>query len=91
MQSVAETLASDSEWPPLFDTQQLLKNEVPVYAALYEEDLYVDADLSRQTAQTIKGCRFFSTNGLLHNAVRAKSEEVVGKLFALRDDVGDWC
>jgi pimeloyl-ACP methyl ester carboxylesterase len=89
VQDVAEMVAADAEWPPLFDEEQLGKNEVPVYAASYVEDMYVDFDLSMGTARKIKGCKVFTTNVMFHNAIRAKADEVVKQAFALRDDVVD--
>ena len=85
----AELLAQDSDWPTLYDESQLAKNEVPVYAVTYMEDLYVDFDFAQETARKIKGCRQMITNLLYHDAATAKSEEVMKGLFALRDDVID--
>ena len=85
----AELLAQDSDWPALYDEAQLAKNEVPVYAVTYIEDLYVDFDFAQETARKIKGCKQLITNSLYHNAVNVKSEEVMKGLFALRDDVID--
>lgn len=39
IQDVANRVAADSDWPALFDEEQLSKNEVPVYAAVYQEDV----------------------------------------------------
>jgi pimeloyl-ACP methyl ester carboxylesterase len=39
VQDVADRVAADSDWPALFDEEQLSKNEVPVYAAVYQEDV----------------------------------------------------
>ena len=39
IQDVANRVATDSDWPALFDIEQLGKNEVPVYAAVYQEDV----------------------------------------------------
>ncbi|KAK5126376.1 hypothetical protein LTR85_010612 [Meristemomyces frigidus] len=89
VQDVAEMVASDADWGPLFDEVQLAKNEVPVYAASYFEDMYVDFDLSMETAAKIKGCKVFTTNVMFHDAIRSKMEEVVKQAFALRDDVID--
>ncbi|GAB7352212.1 hypothetical protein MBLNU459_g2685t1 [Dothideomycetes sp. NU459] len=89
VQDVAERVAADSDWPALFDEEQLAKNEVPVYAAAYTEDMYVDYDFSRETAAKIKGSKVFVTNVMYHDAVRDKMDEVVRQLFALRDDVID--
>ena len=89
VQKVAEKVAAQSDWPALFDEEQLAKNEVPVYAAAYMEDMYVPYDLSVETASKIKGCKMFTTNVMYHNAVSQRMDEVVRQLFALRDDVID--
>ncbi|KAK5721536.1 hypothetical protein LTR15_006125 [Elasticomyces elasticus] len=86
VQDTANRVAADSEWPALFDEQQLAKNEVPVYAASYMEDMYVDYDLGMETARKIKGCKVFSTNVMFHDAMRSRMDEVLKALFALRDD-----
>ncbi|KAI0400334.1 alpha/beta-hydrolase [Xylaria palmicola] len=88
MKSTADILANYDEWPPLYDLEQLAKNEVPVYAASYN-DMYVDAGLARVTASQIKGIKVFETNILYHSALRTKSDEVLQQLFALRDDTID--
>jgi hypothetical protein len=86
---VAHMLAAYADWPELYDLNQLSKNEVPVYAAVYMDDMYVDFDLSRDTASKIRGCEIFVTNSLYHNAVRAKVDDVLKGVWALRDDVID--
>lgn len=58
---VAEKLAADSNWPPLYDLEQLAKNEVPVYAAAYVEDM-VRSFLSRNA--TYDADLLFSTSTL---------------------------
>jgi hypothetical protein len=89
LQGPAELIAESSDWPELYDEAQLAKNTVPVYAAVYQGDIYVDYDLSMETAQKIQGCKVYSTNVMYHDAVRAKMDEVMKALFALRDDVLD--
>lgn len=84
---VANRIANDSDWPQLYDEEQLIRNEVPVYAATYVEDMYVDFDLSMETASKVKGCKVFTTNVMFHDAVRSKMDEVLKQAFALRDDV----
>jgi hypothetical protein len=85
----AELLAVDNDWPILYDEVQLSKNEVPVYAAVYMDDMYVDFGLSMETASKVKGCKTYVTNSLYHTAVRAKTEAVMNAVFALRDDTID--
>ena len=82
----AKLVQNISDWPPLYDEAQLAKNEVPVYAAVYMHDMYVDYDISMETARKIRGCQTFITNMMYHDAVRGKMDEVTKALFALRDD-----
>lgn len=89
LKTVAESLATDTDWPPLYDEGQLAKNEVPVYAAVYLDDMYVDFDFSMETASKIKGAKTFVTNAMYHDAIRSKMDEVVKGVWALRDDVID--
>jgi hypothetical protein len=89
LKAVGEALAQEKDWPMLYDEEQLKKNEVPIYAAVYVDDMYVDFDLSIETAGKIKGCKTYITNTMYHNALRAKSDDVLKELFALRDDVMD--
>ncbi|KAK3073510.1 hypothetical protein LTR53_004849 [Teratosphaeriaceae sp. CCFEE 6253] len=89
VQDVANRVASDPDWPALFDEAQLARNEVPVYAASYVEDMYVDFDLSMETARKVKNVQVFTTNVMFHDAMRSKMDDVLKQAFALRDDVVD--
>ena len=88
LKEVGHALAQE-KWPRLYDDEQLRKNEVPVYAAVYTDDMYVDFALSMERARNIKGCKTFVTNTMYHNAIGAKTDEVLRELFTLRDDVID--
>lgn len=59
---VAGILAKDYDWPALYDVEQLSKNEVPVAAATYVEDMYVDYEMSKETKEKIRGCQQWITN-----------------------------
>jgi pimeloyl-ACP methyl ester carboxylesterase len=89
LKTVGELLAQERDWPKLYDVEQLKKNEVPTYAAVYMDDMYVDFELSMETARAIKGCKPFVTNMMYHNGIGAKTDEVLKQIFALRDDVID--
>lgn len=89
LKEVAETLAHDPHWPELYDVKQLAENAVPVYAAVYKEDMYVDYELSQQTAGGIRGCQTMETNRVYHNGIVSKEELVIQGLLAMRDDVLD--
>lgn len=86
---MADIIAADEDWPSLYDTAQLARNNVPVYSATYVEDMYVHYDLARQTAASIGNCKQFITNAMYHNALRVDSDELMKQLFALRDDTID--
>lgn len=89
LKAVGNALASFADWPALYDEEQLAKNEVPVYAAVYLDDMYVDYNFSMETAGKIKGTKVFVTNAMYHDAVRSKMEDVMKNVFALRDDCID--
>lgn len=86
LKGVAEILHQKKDWPDLYDIDQLKRNEVPIHAAVYHDDMYVARETSMQTASTIKNCKVYLTNQMHHDAVRAKAQEVLSAVFALRDD-----
>ncbi|EDO00106.1 hypothetical protein SS1G_02966 [Sclerotinia sclerotiorum 1980 UF-70] len=85
----AKLLAEYTDWPPLYDEWQLARNEVPMYAATYVDDMYVDFGLAQETVRLVRGCKQWVTNGMYHDAVRSRTGEMMGELFGLRDDVVD--
>ncbi|EGY22845.1 proline iminopeptidase [Verticillium dahliae VdLs.17] len=89
LKPAADLLAAHAEWPALYDLDQLRRNDVPVYAASYVDDMYVDSRIARETAAAVRGCKVFETNTMYHNALRAKTGEVLGELFKLRDNTID--
>jgi len=84
--AVSDILAKYSEWPKLYDEWQLARNEVPLYAATFVDDMYVDFGLAQETASLVKNCKQFVTNTMYHDAIRSKTDGVLKELFALRDD-----
>jgi len=89
LKAAANILAEWDDWEELYDTQQLGANQVPIYAVSYMDDMYVDWDLAQDAVRHIPNVHVFHTNSLLHNAVRAKPDEVLSHLFRLRDDTMD--
>jgi pimeloyl-ACP methyl ester carboxylesterase len=79
----AANLLAEHEWPRLYDEDRLRDNEVPVAAAVYADDPYVDAGLSMQTAGLVRGMRPWLTNEYLHNGLRADGGRILGRLFDL--------
>ncbi|WP_203840772.1 alpha/beta fold hydrolase [Winogradskya humida] len=77
----AEILARAQDWPALYDPARLASNEVPVRAAVYHDDMYVDAGLSLETAAAVGNVRTWVTNEFEHDGLRADGERVLGRLM----------
>jgi pimeloyl-ACP methyl ester carboxylesterase len=82
LREAAEILA-EHEWPRLYDPDRLAGNEVPVAAAIYAEDMYVERAFSEEAAAQIRGLRPWLTSEYEHNALRADGERVLGHLIDL--------
>lgn len=78
-----EILAEDSSWAPLYDLDQLAKNEVKASAVTYTEDMFVDFELAQDTARRVKGLEQYITNQLFHDGLRANPGDVLSKLWEL--------
>ncbi|WP_125099588.1 alpha/beta fold hydrolase [Leucobacter chromiireducens] len=73
-------LLAAREWPiEMYDTAQLAENEVPVEAAVYFDDMYVDAGLSLDTAARVAGLHAWVTNEFEHDGVH--HDGVAERLF----------
>jgi pimeloyl-ACP methyl ester carboxylesterase len=83
LREAAEILANYEEWPALYDLERLRANTVPIAAAVYYDDMYVERALSEETAATIAGCRTWVTSEYEHNALRAFGDVVLGRLIAM--------
>ncbi|WP_221356965.1 alpha/beta fold hydrolase [Streptomyces beigongshangae] len=88
LRETADLLAGRTDWPVLYDADRLAANEVPVAAAVYHDDMYVDTAHSLETARTIRGLRTYVTDEFEHDGVRAGGPRVLDRLLALaRDEV----
>ena len=79
LRDAAELLAVH-DWPRLYDPARLAANEVPVAAAIYAEDMYVERAFSEETAAAIGGVRTWLTNELHHDGLRTDGDRVLGRL-----------
>jgi pimeloyl-ACP methyl ester carboxylesterase len=78
----AEILA-EHPWPRLYDAGVLRRNEVPVAATIYVNDVFVERAFAEETAATIRGLRPWITDEFEHNGIRADGERVLGRLIDL--------
>jgi pimeloyl-ACP methyl ester carboxylesterase len=81
--AAAELLAAHDDWPPLYDPAKLAANEVPVLAAVYFDDMYVDADLQLQTARALGTTRVWVTNEYEHNGLRLAGDKILDRLMSM--------
>ncbi|HSX96455.1 MAG TPA: alpha/beta fold hydrolase [Streptomyces sp.] len=86
LRETAQSLAEERGWPPLYDPERLARNEVPVAAAIYHDDMYVDTDHSLRTARAVRGLRTWVTDEFEHDGVRAGGPRVLDRLLALARD-----
>lgn len=83
LKDAAQQLAEYSDWPLLYDINVLRKNAVACAAAIYYNDMYVDRELSLQTAKNIQGIKLWITNEYEHDALRVDGETVLNHMLAM--------
>lgn len=86
LRETAELLAARTDWRPLYDPARLAANDVPVAAAVYHDDMYVDTAHSLATARAIRGLRTWVTDEFEHDGVRVEGARVLGRLLGLAHD-----
>lgn len=78
--AAVEVLAERRFEAPFYDLERLRDNAVPVAAAVYHDDMYVDAGLSLKTAAQVGNLRAWVTNEYEHDGLRA-DPRVLTRLF----------
>lgn len=79
----AHILAEKKDWPPLYNIEALNNNKVPVAAAVYYEDIYVNFKLAMETASQIAGIRLWITNEYMHSGLRDSGSRVFDYLMGM--------
>jgi hypothetical protein len=83
LRETAELLAQHDQWPDLYAPDRLAVNEVPVAAAIYHDDMYVDTADSLATAKAIRGLRTWVTDEYEHDGLRVSGGQVLDRLLRL--------
>ncbi|GIJ49209.1 alpha/beta hydrolase [Virgisporangium aliadipatigenens] len=79
----ADILAEVDDWSALLDPERLAANDVPVLAAVYADDMYVDAGLSLETAAAVGNVRAWVTNEHEHDGLRTAGDQVLSHLMEM--------
>lgn len=85
--AAVEALAARPHHGRLYDLQKLADNDVPVTAAVYFDDMYVDAGLSLDTARRVGNVETWVTNEYEHDGVR-QSGAVFARLVKMMKERG---
>ncbi|WP_457962342.1 alpha/beta hydrolase [Arthrobacter sp. D1-29] len=83
LQKVAELVAAKKDWKPLYSSSRLAANTVPVAAAVYRDDIYVDRDLSLETAAAVRGLQVWETADFHHDGISDDGEAIFGRLLGM--------
>ena len=84
--AAVEVLAARPRWSELYDLDRLAANDVPVAAAVYFDDMYVDSGLQLDTARRVGNVQAWVTNEYEHDGLGA--ERVFNRLTELVRSVG---
>ena len=80
-------LMGETSFGRLYDPEVLLANETPLQAAVYHDDLYVDAGLQLDTLSRVGASHAWVTNEFEHDGVHGS--QVFGRLLEMARDRGD--
>lgn len=83
LRGAAQILAETEDWPALYDARALRDNTVPVVAAVYGHDMYVDRGLSLQRAAGIGSLKVWESSAHEHDGLRMDGAHVLGTLIDL--------
>ncbi|WP_371401204.1 alpha/beta hydrolase [Kribbella sp. NBC_00662] len=85
-QGAVELMAQRPSWPELYDLERLAANDVPVAAAVYFDDMYVDSGLQLDTARRVGNLQAWVTNEYEHDGLG--TDRVFERLTELVASVG---
>lgn len=81
----AEALAAVDDWGPLYDLDQLARNTVPAAACVYTDDVFVDRDLSVETAGRVANLSVYETDKFHHDGIHEDGPKILRELLKLTD------
>lgn len=84
---VVRLLMEDGHWGRLYDQDRLASNTVPLQAAVYFDDLYVDSGMQLDTLSRVGNSHAWVTNQFEHDGLHGN--QVFGHLYREALDRGD--
>ncbi|WP_150462987.1 alpha/beta fold hydrolase [Nesterenkonia ebinurensis] len=78
----AEALAAVDDWGPLYDLDQLARNEVPTAACVYTDDVFVDRELSLETASRAANLSVYETADFHHDGIHDDGPAILRELLS---------
>lgn len=90
LKRVAQLLHENKSWSPLYDAQALAKlkfSDVPIVAATYYKDQYVDFDLTNRVKKEVfkdnGNLRQYISSNHFHDGIHLDADTVIGSLLGL--------
>jgi len=83
LKEAAEILAAKEDWGPLYDKGVLKKNEVPVRAAVYYNDMFVNKKYSEETVNLVPNMEAWYTSEFEHCGLRVGGEKLLDRLIKM--------
>lgn len=74
-----DLLMEDNDWDQIYDQQRLMANEVPLQAAVYFDDMYVDSGMQLDTLSRVGNSHAWVTNEFEHDGLHG--DKVFSHLF----------
>ena len=65
-----DLLMEDTSFGVIYDEEQLARNEVPLQAAVYFDDMYVDSGMQLDTLSRVGNSHYWTTNEFEHDGLR---------------------
>jgi hypothetical protein len=81
LRDAAELLAGRDSRPDLYDAARLRANGVPVAAAVYRDDMYMDREHLVRTAEVIRALRPWVTSEYEHDGRTAEGSVILARLI----------
>lgn len=79
----AEILAQYQFWPDLYNVDRLRENKVPIVAAVYYDDMYVETGYTEHSARNIANSKLWITNEYDHDGIRQDGARILDRLLQM--------